>query len=102
MAYPDVIPAKIPFKHEGTVSSSGKKSTVQANQEFDFSSTPLNSLEVTAHADELHVKINSETNTHLIQAGQLISFSDMLIEKLTIVENASEYSYSGAYYKDIS
>ena len=102
MPYPEVIPVKIPFHHEGTVSSSGKQTTSQANQEFDFSTTPLNSLEVTAHATDIHIKINAETNTHLVQAGQNITFSQMMITDMTIVEDASEYSYSGAYYVDLS
>ena len=69
MAWPTLLRAKIPFIHEGTVSSSGKQTTTGANQVFDFSASPLNSLEVSAHADDIHVKLNDETNTHLVQSG---------------------------------
>jgi len=101
MPYPTTIPAEIPFHHEGTKSSSGKQTTTGANQEFDFASTPLNSLEITAHADDLHIKINAETNTHLVQSGGSLLFSNMLITKFTIVENGAEYSYSAGYYETL-
>jgi len=98
MAWPSILRAKIPFIHEGTKSSSGKKTTTEANQAFDFSATPLNSLEVTAHGDDITIKLNDETNTHLVQSGGSISFDGLNITKLTIVENGVEYSYSGLYW----
>jgi len=69
MAYPDNMPARIPFWHEGTVSSSGKKQTASANTLIDFGDFHINGLEITAFDTDLHVKFNTETNTHLIQAG---------------------------------
>jgi len=98
MAWPTNLRAKIPFIHEGSVSSSGKQTTTGANQEFDFSATPLNSLEITAHADDIHIKLNDETNTHLVQSGGSITIDGLNITKLTIVENGVEYSYSGMYW----
>ncbi len=98
MAWPTNLRAKIPFIHEGSVSSSGKQTTSGANQEFDFSATPLNALEITAHADDIHIKLNAETNTHLIQSGGSISIDGLNLTKLTIVESGVEYSYSGMYW----
>jgi hypothetical protein len=98
MAWPTNLRAKIPFIHEGSKSSSGKQTTTGANQEFDFSATPLNSLEITAHADDIHIKLNDETNTHLVQSGGSITIDGLNITKLTIVENGVEYSYSGMYW----
>jgi hypothetical protein len=98
MAYPTNLRAKIPFIHEGSKSSNGKQTTSGANQEFDFSATPLNSLEVTAHATQLHIKLNDESNTHLVQAGYSVNIDQLNITKLTIVESGVEYSYSGMYW----
>ena len=98
MAWPTNLRAKIPFIHEGSVSSSGKQTTTGANQEFDFSLTPLNSLEITAHADDIHIKLNDETNTHLVQSGGSITIDGLNVTKLTIVESGVEYSYSGMYW----
>jgi hypothetical protein len=102
MPYPTNIPAEIPFHHQGTKSSSGQQTTSGANQEFDFALTPLNSLEVTAGAVPIHIKINAETNTHRIPSNGSITFDAMLITKLTIVESGVVYEYTGLYYQDLT
>jgi len=99
MPYPSDLPASIPFHHKGTVSSNGKSTTTGANEEIDFSATPLNSLQFTAHDSDITIKLNDESNYHLIETGSSMVFNKMLIEKITILESGVLYSYSGAYYK---
>jgi len=101
MSYPDPLPARIPFFHAGTVSSSGKQTTAAASSEIDFSSNPLNSLEITAHADDFHVRLNAETNSHLVQSGGSMLVDKFQVTKLTIIEAGAEYSYSGAYFREV-
>lgn len=102
MPWPTNLPPRIPINHMGSVSSSGTQTTGGANTEISFATTPLNSLEVTAHDVDLHIKINAETNTHLVQSGGSIAFDNIHITKLTIVESGAQYSYSGLYYVDLS
>jgi hypothetical protein len=98
MSYPDPLPARIPFVHEGTVSSSGKKTTTGANEVVALGKE-VNSLEFTAHEADTHIKLGDETNSHLIEAGSSKLFDNLLIESITIVESGAVYSYSGGYFR---
>lgn len=82
----------------GTVSSGGLVTTTSENQEFSFSSNGfLNSIIIKAGSSNITVKINSETVTHPISAGESLTFSDLRILKFTVVENNVEVQYTGTY-----
>jgi len=102
MAYPTSKPPRIDIQAQGTISSSGKVTTLRANTAITFSSM-VNSLEVSAHVGDITVKLQiggaaTETNTHLIEEGSSKVFDKMYLTGFTIVENGVTYSYSGTYY----
>lgn len=80
----------------GTVSSEGIVTTTGANQEFVFPKW-LNSIYIKAGLDDITIKFNSETIGHPISAGDALNISNLLIKKITVVENGVEVQYYGTY-----
>jgi len=101
------VPPKIPIRHGGTVSSNGKITTSQPNQEVEMQNgegddVVVNALEITNHGADMNVKMTvagtDESNYHLIESGASKVFADIQITKFVVVDNGSQFSYSGGYY----
>lgn len=87
---------------KGSVSSSGFITTTSANQEFDFSDKYINYMLIRTRNDDITVKINDETDTHIVAAGDYLELKDLLTTKFTIVENGVEIYYMGTYLYNIA
>ena len=86
------------IESSGTYSSNGISTTVATNTEIKFANG-VNSLifsnEGTAN---ITIKINSESNVHLVKVGYSVNFEDIRIGKITVVENNSQYSFSALWF----
>ena len=86
------------LNHSGSYSSNGIKTTTQTNTVIIFEH-PVNSLELINEGTvDMTVKLNSESNYHLIKVGEIFKIEDIRIDKITIVENSAMYSYGALYY----
>ncbi len=80
----------------GTYSYVG--TTSGANQEFTFDGLTLNNLLVIAVGNIVTVKINDESYTHVIETGAAISFEQIRIKKLTVIESGVSLKLEGTNY----
>ncbi|WJJ55290.1 hypothetical protein QB910_000046 [Dabrowskivirus KKP3916] len=93
--------------YTGTLSSGGRKTTTQANQEVIFNSPNApsddpNAIKVTgllidAFDTQIHVTINDEVTIHEIDPNTSLNLSEIVIDKFTILENGVDYRWTAIY-----
>lgn len=92
------------FKFSRTLSSNGKQ-TSTANQTITFSETKdgvtynlyLGYLTFETYALQCSIKINDEDTVHVLAPDTQLTFDNIEIRKITIIDGAVEYSWMGMY-----
>lgn len=86
------------IESSGTYSSNGIVTTATANTEIKFAKG-VNSLVFTNEGTaNTTIKINGESNVHLVKSGCTVGFDNLRIGKITIVETGSVYSFSALWF----
>lgn len=91
----------------GTLSSGGKVTTTQANQEIIFNSPnaptsnpnfiPVTGILIDAFDDTIHVMFNDEITIHEIDPNTSLSLDEYVVNKFTIVESGVQYRWTAIY-----
>jgi hypothetical protein len=79
--------------------TSGDKLTSTANQVIDFkiddnTNVDVEYLNFQTFATPCHIKLNDEETVHWIDANSELTFTDMYIDKITIIDAEIQFYYT--------